>query len=88
MNGVLIERGHEYNGGLPDGRDMIENIEAVHARHLDVEKEQIGRVLPHRVNRSGAVCALGVNDPMMPTAPTMSRDTRDERLIMMRFYVA
>jgi hypothetical protein len=37
---------------------------------------------------AGAVCALGVNDPMMPTTPTMSRDTKDERLIMMRFYLA
>ena len=52
--GRLVERGDHHDrhmGGLGIGLDAAADFEAVHARHHDVEQDDVGLVLLHALER-------------------------------------
>ena len=58
---MLVKGGHENHLRLALGPERLEHVEAVLTGHLNVEKKDIGRMLPHRGDSGVAVLALGDN---------------------------
>ena len=42
IDGVAIERRHEYHGGHLVGADLPHHAETIESRHLDIEEHQVG----------------------------------------------
>ena len=55
---VLVEGRDEDDGREVLGFDPGQDFEAVHARHLDIEKEQVGALAPDEAEGFGAVLTL------------------------------
>ena len=56
---VAIERGHEDHHRHRAGLEAAQHLEAVDLGHLHVEEQDVGPLAADRVDRLGAVAALG-----------------------------
>ena len=64
--GVVDARDHDHGqvAELLVGLDALEDLDAVHAGHLDVEQDHVGRVLADRRQGRGPVVRRGGSEPL------------------------
>lgn len=57
-HGVFVVRRDEHDDRHVIGADLLQDVEAVLAWHLDVEQQEVRRMFGHRTDRRIAVCGF------------------------------
>ena len=61
LNGVLVMRGDKHDSGGWSGFESTDHVEAIHPRHLNVKKEQVGLGSLDTAHRLSAVLGFSHN---------------------------
>lgn len=86
---VLVVRRDEHDGGQVVVRQLLDDREAVHSRHLDVEEDDVGMVLPDSFDRFGSIggladdtdgLGLGKESPELVARQPLVVDDQDAQL--------